>query len=38
MAGRTESTGQGPGGGAFVTNFVGASLPAGSALIVSFFA
>ncbi len=38
VAGRTESIGLGPGGGSFVTEFIGANLPSGPAWIVNVFA
>jgi predicted porin len=37
VAGHTESIGLGPGGGKFVTNFVGANIPAGPSVIVNAF-
>lgn len=38
VAGRTDSMGLGPGGGRFVTRFVGANIPVGPAWIVNAFA
>jgi predicted porin len=35
--GHTESTGLGPGGGKFVTNFVGANVPAGPSVVLNAF-